>query len=620
VKHFLLPTVLKFLFSVSILLTQTAWAQYKPSYTVVKSMDLIHVQADGQYTQTSERLYRVDTLKGIKDLGEQRIDYNEKMERLEVLEAYTLLPDGTKMEVPEDKIKRLDGDGSEEYSDGKVIAIIFPKVDLGSMIYYKIKSEQHTPYFPGHFFWYEYFSPHVVYEHAEIQVVQAPGAHLLTDADRVNGGKVPSQTEDLPGSVRYRFVFKQQTAYPPESGQSALSDFAPYVAFSTFSNYAAFANAYQLRAKPMAQVTPSITALALELTAGARSESDKVRKLYDWVSKNIRYVAVYVAEGGFVPHPAQSTLDNRYGDCKDHVTLLEALLAAVGIESTTALVNSGDAIGIPKLAISMPFNHAITYIPKLDLYLDSTSRFAPMGTLPDSDTAKPTLLTASGTIGHTPMNSWKKDFNHTAVKMALQKNGSIKGTSTWITRGVPEISARAYQFSYKDRDALEISNAILARVQETGRGEFMKNEPMDRDAPWTVEAAFTLDPVVNVPGPSAMTIPFGMMTDQFRRMASYVPPANRRFPAICNSLEFKHSVTLTFPKGMRVLRIPRNVKSVNGAYHYSARYQLVGQKLELERAYASKRRSPSCDASDDLHWNNFRAVLQRDLRGQVFIQ
>jgi hypothetical protein len=218
------------------------------------------------------------------------------------------------------------------------------------------------------------------------------------------------------------------------------------------------------------------------------------------------------------------------------------------------------------------------------------------------------------------MNSWKKDFNHTAVKMALQKNGSIKGTSTWITRGVPEISARAYQFSYKDRDALEISNAILARVQETGRGEFMKNEPMDRDAPWTVEAAFTLDPVVNVPGPSAMTIPFGMMTDQFRRMASYVPPANRRFPAICNSLEFKHSVTLTFPKGMRVLRIPRNVKSVNGAYHYSARYQLVGQKLELERAYASKRRSPSCDASDDLHWNNFRAVLQRDLRGQVFIQ
>ena len=86
----------------------------------------------------------------------------------------------------------------------------------------------------------------------------------------------------------------------------------------------------------MAAVTPAISALAKELTSGVTDDRAKVRKLYNWVSRNIRYVAVYVAEGGFVPHSAQSILDNRYGDCKDHVTLLEALLAAVGIESTTS--------------------------------------------------------------------------------------------------------------------------------------------------------------------------------------------------------------------------------------------------------------------------------------------
>jgi len=42
-----------------------------------------------------------------------------------------------------------------------------------------------------------------------------------------------------------------------------------------------------------------------------------------------------------VPHDAQSILDNRYGDCKDHVVILEALLEAVGIDSSPALINSG---------------------------------------------------------------------------------------------------------------------------------------------------------------------------------------------------------------------------------------------------------------------------------------
>jgi len=604
----------------ALLYSPPAIAQFKPAFTVVKSVDLIDLKADGKYAQISERLFRVDTLKGINQMGEQRIDYNEKMESIELLEAYTLLPDGTKIDVTDDKIKRLDGDGSEEYSDGKVLAIIFPKVDVGSMLYYKTRSYQHTPYFPHHFFWYEHYSPHIAYENADVQLLQAPGIKMHFDSDRATGGTVELQPDDPPGSVRYRFTFKQDKVYPPESGQSALTDFAPYVAFSTFSNYAEFANSYQIRAKPMAEVTPAIAALAKELTIGVKDDSAKVRKLYDWVSKNIRYVAVYVAEGGFVPHPAQSTLDNRYGDCKDHVTLLEALLSAVGIESTTALVNSGDALRIPKLAISAPFNHAITYIPKLDLYLDSTSRFAPMGTLPDSVTAKPTLLTASGTKGYTPMNSWRKDYHHAIVKMALQKDGSVKGQSTWITHGVPEIAARAYQFGYKDRDTLDVINAILARGQETGRGEFLNNDPMDREEPWKIETIFSLDPIVNVPGPSAMTIPYGLMTDQFRRMASYVPPATRMFPAICSSLGFKHSLTLSFPRGMQVRRIPPNVKSVNGAYHYSASYKLLGQNLSVERSYASKRDLPTCSSRDDEDWNAFRAIIQRDLRGQVFIQ
>jgi len=66
----------------------------------MKTLDIFDVKANGEYSQITERLFRVDTPQGIKDMGEQRIDYNEKMETLEILEAYTLLPDGSRTSKP----------------------------------------------------------------------------------------------------------------------------------------------------------------------------------------------------------------------------------------------------------------------------------------------------------------------------------------------------------------------------------------------------------------------------------------------------------------------------------------------------------------------------------------
>ncbi|NBX90514.1 MAG: transglutaminase domain-containing protein, partial [Betaproteobacteria bacterium] len=106
--------------------------------------------------------------------------------------------------------------------------------------------------------------------------------------------------------------------------------------------------AYQARAKPKAAVTPAIAQLAKDLTVNSNTPEDKVRALHQWVAQNIRYLGIYVGAGGFVPHDAQTILDNRYGDCKDHVTLLEALLTTVGIESSTALINSSAARLLPK--------------------------------------------------------------------------------------------------------------------------------------------------------------------------------------------------------------------------------------------------------------------------------
>ena len=61
------------------------------------------------------------------------------------------------------------------------------------------------------------------------------------------------------------------------------------------------------------------------------------------MAADIRYIAVYLnPNDGWVPHAADVVLRNGYGDCKDHVVLMQALLAARGISAEAAIIDWGN--------------------------------------------------------------------------------------------------------------------------------------------------------------------------------------------------------------------------------------------------------------------------------------
>jgi transglutaminase-like putative cysteine protease len=605
------------------LLTSTVvFAQYKPSYTVVKSHSRFEVNKDASYTQFLEEQDRVDTPQGVRLLGERKITYNSTLENVEVLEAYTIQPDGTRINVPLDKIRTQDetADDGAIYSDSKSKVIIYPKLEVGSQVYYRAKSVQHTPEFPGHFFIWEHYSPHVRYENVTVELVHDVSIDVGVNTKGMQGGKL--ETLMQPHTVAYKFTFSQDKAYPNEESRADLPDFAPNFSASTFKSYADVGQAYQVRAKEKAAVTPAIQALANELItkANAKTTLEKVKVLHHWVAQNIRYLGIYVGAGGFVPHDAQSILDNRYGDCKDHVVILEALLAAAGIDSTPALINSSSAYLLPKLPTPGAFDHVITFVPSLNVFLDSTSRFAPLGTLPTGDMGKPVVLTQTGAIGQTPKITAHTDRTEARIQMRLTRDGSIEGKSQAKMFGVFEVASRNSQFNYQNKNQADIVNRLLARFQETGWGEIGKTEPTNFDKPWQVDATFELDPVVNVPGPSAMAIPVGLAPGRIKNFADVVLPKERRFPTTCNATQHEEWIDLTFPKDMKITRVPKGVSFVKDNLIYRSTYELKGQVLKIKRTYWASYKSNICGEEADKLFSAFTQVLRRDLRQQVFFE
>ncbi len=230
----------------------------------------------------------------------------------------------------------------------------------------------------------------------------------------------------------------------PKPIQTERRDFSVYdpakesgFAFSTFKTYADIAAAYGERALPKAAVTERINKLAGEIVKDKTAPREQARALYEWVALNITYAGNCIGIGAVVPRDLSFILDNKMGDCKDHATLLQALLAARGIKSTQALVNAGSMYRLPKIPTVFNVNHVINYLPTFDLYVDSTSDSTPFGMLPYSDQDKPTLLVEGFKDGtKTPVPPIGSNKQHIKSTFKIAPDGTVSGSIEVSQHGI----------------------------------------------------------------------------------------------------------------------------------------------------------------------------------------
>lgn len=588
---------------------------YAPSVSIERSFTKIRVETDGSSEKLIEHSWRIETEKGVSNFGEATISYSTSNESIEIIEAFITQPDGTKIVIgPDDIYDKADdiGEGTAAFSDTHYKVIVYPQVNVGSRLTYKAKLKQHTPDYPGHFYYYEAFSP--AYRYAHEETIFEFSKALPIKIDHRQGELV--KLDDQDGYTLYRYFYTQNTATPSEAGQVAYADYAPYIMATSFADHAALGRAYQQRAKPMAAVTPDIQNLANEITDGIDNPKEQVRALYDWVAGNIRYVFIGLGDGGFVPQPADLVLKNRYGDCKGHVVLLEALLAAKGIESSPALINSGNAYTLPPVAVAYPFNHVITYVPSLDLYLDSTARMTPFGYLPASTMDKPVVLTALNKIDRTPILTANDHTMKSEVKMSVLQDGSIEGTSTTTSTGWLEENQREIHHSEMHAQHMIVQNR-LEYYLEAGKGQIKILPPNGEQKSFTEQTSFKIEPSLNIPGPGAMKIPAAPLPYSLRDYSLIMPLVNSTTPINCFSRTIIEDYTLELPDSVRIRHIPKSLKYQNQLARYEAQYTKHGKTIRTTRKMQLNYPDFVCDQADKKLIAELIDVMRRDLRSQV---
>ena len=113
------------------------------------------------------------------------------------------------------------------------------------------------------------------------------------------------------------------------------------------------------RAATLAADSP-LRARIAEIAAASTDPRARALAALRLVQEDVRYFAVTIGDGNYLPASADETWSRRYGDCKGKTALLLALLHELGIEAEPVLVHSamGDALPerLPQLGV---FDHVL---------------------------------------------------------------------------------------------------------------------------------------------------------------------------------------------------------------------------------------------------------------------
>ncbi len=334
----------------------------------------------------------------------------------------------------------------------------------------------------------------------------------------------------------------------------------------------------------------NVTEKIQELVAEEKDTLTRIRKVYEYMQMNTRYVAISLGIGGFQPADAESVSRTGYGECKALSNYTSALLNCIGIKSYPALVASGNyQVPIYKdFPNFQQFDHVILCVPVKEdtIWLECTNSRIPFGFLGDfTDDRSALLITEQGGV-----------FAHTSVYDENDNKRTCVSSITINSQGSADIKTETkyYGLQYNDiREMLESESAEQKKwlnqnsklpAYSINPFSIKENRSLEPEAIIT-ENALSKD-YCNLSG-NYLVLPLNKINQQepVRKMLK------KRLSDIIINRSFTDydTLTITYPENMVIESLPaeKNLFSEFGEYRSSV--EQVDNTLVYKRSFKIKK-------------------------------
>ncbi len=419
--------------------------------------------------------------------GSVSLGYREGYSEVRVLFANTVKTDGTIVPLEQKDINDFAPYAKfDMYSDVKEKKFTMPALEPGCIIEYSYEVKELKPILPGDL-WDIFLMQEPVPIGADTAEIILPKAIKLKRRQYNTAVKV--REEDLGDRMKYSIVNGNQPEIVPEPRMPELEDrdTFPQICEWTLDSWQPISVWYNKLVREQMLTSTDMEAFTKELLKDKKTDEDKMRALYSYVSQRIRYVAVSLGPHTHQPHSAAEVFRKKYGDCKDKTTLLLTLLKLAGIEGIPVLVPSSEKIfdaGMPSMRV---FNHVIAAVPRSGggyYWMDGTNEVAAFNASPFGESKQVLAINSDGSfkLEKTPGFDPMSDYADTYTKCTVQENGDVTLEKDryyygWAAEGVRygfKYTAPEERKKYFEKGGIVVSDLQFGDFEDNEKPFFIK--------------------------------------------------------------------------------------------------------------------------------------------------
>jgi hypothetical protein len=584
-----------------------AYDKEVPAVVLRKDQDVV-VSSDGRITTTTTYAVRILTRDGriFADAVEM---YLTKSSKINDMHAWLIRPNGIVKKYGKDETVDRISDPNDIYDEYRLKEIdASADADAGVVFGYQSKSEE-QPLFNQDTWAFQNRLPALESRYS----LTLPAGWRATSIT-FNHEKI----EPSVSGTTYAWELRDLTPIRPEPASPKIKSLAPQVAINYFladssasAGSKVFENWGQVSRwgtelhNPQAIPDESVAAKARELTAGSKTELDRIRAIAHFV-QNLQYISIDIGVGrgnGYRPHLASQVLAKAYGDCKDKANLMRAMLKAINITAYPVFIYAGDSTVVrEEWASPYQFNHCIIAVKVSDettaptvitnelgrlLIFDATDPNTPVGDLPEDEQGSFALLVAgeAGQLVRMPILPPEASSFDRQADVVLTSEGSITATvrerasgqaAADFRRQFRGLSSSGYWKLIEGWVSYGATGAKVSRVVPKDNNEGGR---FDLDVDFSaINYAQLMQNRLLVFKPAIVS----------RQESLSLTEATRKHPVVLESRAFSETVRVKLPVGFEVDELPDPLKLDASFGSYNTTYAVKDGELVFTRTLAQR--------------------------------
>jgi tetratricopeptide (TPR) repeat protein/transglutaminase-like putative cysteine protease len=318
---------------------------------------------------------------------------------------------------------------------GRVYWVDLPPIKAGDYVEVKARVDDRERSFFGDYFGLSHLfvPPEAVgMYHSVLDLILEEGRNY--HFQRVGDVPEPLKKKLEDGASYLRYDIPEIPRRDIEERAPSPRERGPLLRVSTYGDWNEFASWWWNLIRKQMVPTPEIKEKVVELTKDQKTLEDKVRKIYEFVVTDVRYVAWEFGVHGYKPYSVGSIFGRRHGDCKDKAILLNTMLSQIGVKAWPVLIRGENVREKDDLSLPLVehFNHCISYVPEQPglkgRFLDGTAEYHPVDTLPLMDAGARVLLVegGKGRIVQVPWTDPNRNRDQYQYAIQLKANGDAE--------------------------------------------------------------------------------------------------------------------------------------------------------------------------------------------------